>query len=145
MKVSEALSLISEQYVPGVVSFYGSQSPDLWQRAHDDLEKVMSLCDHAMNEIAAQRFHDQCIDLIQKFRASNSPSKAVSPVDALNMSDPDRISRYQSVKRKRCIHCGRGEKLKIQNVGKTEIQLVCADDCTGEKKQVNWRYGYEGV
>ncbi len=131
MMVSQALKSVNHEYVPGVVAYYASQSPDHWQVAHEYLENVMRLQDFEMNEIAAQKFHDRCLHLISEFRRTQIPATTVTPADAFQM-DEKQTAIWQSVKFKRCVHCSAGKDLVIETLGDSSVYLVCRD-CKKER------------
>jgi len=128
MKISEALELVSKNYVPGVVAFYGKTQPDLWQEAHDVLEQAMLTKDLSIMEAAAGVFAHRCLGLIQKYSQFNSPTK-IQAQDAFVIGDPQKVLEQQSLEDDFCVICESKERLmpQIDPEDFTRVFLICIE------------------
>lgn len=131
MRLSQALELVSARYVPGVVSHYAKQSPDPWQQAHDDLERIAGIMDEATATPVLERFVERCTDLIGRYLAEKDPTKAATPADHFAGGE-DRIRAHMSRKLKQCFYCDSKDALKIMPLepGSIEVILACRECAT---------------
>lgn len=127
MKVSEAMELISNIYIPGVVSYYENFKTDPWWSAHKNLERVMGMRDPGLTESVAQNFHDRCVELIERFKRDGKESEDIRPIDAMNMSVAN-VNAWYSRKHKSCFKCGSFKDLKIEALpNSVDVVLVCRE------------------
>lgn len=132
MQISEALDKVGGAYVPGTVAFYAKQSPDPWQSAHDELERIAGRFDEDIVGPTCDAFVSRCLELIEHFKRIGIPQKNVMPVDAFAMGDYQRVRSWQSRKFKECITCGSKEGLRLVAVsGSTEVKIACAAHASG--------------
>lgn len=126
MTLSQALQRVSEFYVPGVVKYYAQITPDPWQMAHDDLERIAGNFDPVVVNPATERFVERCRELVRRFADDAAPAKSVSPADGFAMSRRA-IDAHMSRKQKKCAVCDSKEGLKIVPVepGSMDVMLVC--------------------
>lgn len=126
MTLSQALDRVSSHYVPGVVKYYGQLTPDPWQSAHDELERIAGIFDPAIVEPATERFVTRCLELIERFKQDGKASKSTSPADAFAMS-PESVAAHHSRKQKHCAVCESKEGLKIvaATPGSMDVVLLC--------------------
>lgn len=130
MTVSEALNKVSAVYVPGVAGYYDKVIPNPWQKAHEDLERLMLLKDDAILRAGLDRFVSNCIGLIKAFESISAPAKYVSPADAFHIGDVDRVRHWQSRKQKHCYKCETKEKLTLVSDPNDPVRtLIVCKDC----------------
>jgi hypothetical protein len=126
MKVTEAIDRVGALYVPGVVAYYGRLTPDPWQKAHDDLERLAGVVDE--NELTAplEQFIARCSELIERFKREGSPSKIQAP-EAFLMASARQVQAHMSRKHKRCARCDSKENLRIvpASPGSMDVMLLC--------------------
>lgn len=127
MTLSKALAVVNERYVPGIVAYYGKLTPDPWQAAHDELEKIAGRFDDAIVSATCERFVVRCTELIERFKREGKVSNSVAPSDAFAMGE-NRVQEHLSRKRKECIHCGGKVGLKIVPVseGSIDVKVICS-------------------
>jgi hypothetical protein len=127
MTLSHALQEISEAYMPGTVAFYRRQNPDLWQHAHDELEKWVLHGDPLLLETAVGRFLSRCLELLARFKREGSPSGPLSMADAFVLGDPVRVDAWGSVREHVCAKCLGRAHLKIVPTGLrgVDVMLLC--------------------
>jgi len=135
MKFSEALEQIKKAYVPGTVAHYSAQNPDPWQKAHDDMEKILLLKDSSLLELGIQRFANQCLSLIEQFKQLGIQPAQLDAADGFHMGE-SKINQYYSRKHKTCVKCEkRAKDLRIVPVEGDDLNvvLICGQ-CRGEMK-----------
>lgn len=113
MTVSEALNRVGMAYVPGVAAHYERMENNPWQKAHDDLERIMLMKDEAFLRVGVDRFVSECLRLIQAFEAVSRPSDRMTNQDAFIIGDEDRVRQWQSRKFKHCFKCESKENLTL--------------------------------
>lgn len=126
MKIHEALDIVSRFYRPGVAGYFAQFSPDPWQAAHDELERVAGVFDPDIVAPAASRFVERCRELVSRFIQDGKPSSSVSPSDAFTMTRTS-VDAHMSRRFKRCARCESRESLKIVPIadGGIDVQLIC--------------------
>lgn len=133
MTLSQALDRVSSSYVPGIVKYYGQLTPDPWQSAHDDIEKIAGIFDPSIVEPATDRFVSRCLELIERFKQDGTPNKSTSPADAFAMT-PASVAAHHSRKRKHCAVCESKEGLKIVRVSPDSLDVVLLCQTHAEKR-----------
>ena len=127
MTFTQAIETVNSRYVPGVVAYYGKQTPDPWELAHSDLEKLASIMDEQTLTPGLERFVERCTALIGRFKSEHGATTSISAADAFAMGDENRVRNHFSRKRKECVKCGGKEALKIVPVPShaTDVMVIC--------------------
>lgn len=133
MKASKALELINDAYVPGVVAFFDAQTPNPWQRAHDDLDRAMFLNDAQILSAVLESFTSRCLAMIDLFKKSGIKAVNLTSQDAFHMADPKKVSNWNSNKQRVCINCESPDGLKIVEAspGSLGVVLKCKQCLSG--------------
>lgn len=129
MKMSEALERVSRMYAPGCVAYYGNQTPDLWQKMHDELESSLDFSsDEAMSRVC-ERFVSRAQELVDWYKKNTSPPAAISIADAFHIGNEERLASLQSVRRKECYQCSTRDRIGLEAYGPDALQVrvVCPE------------------
>lgn len=130
MTVSEALNKVGAAYVPGVVAHYDRFKPDPWQKAHDELEKLLFIQDEAIISAALEGFVSECLKLIKAFQETSVAPLRITSADAFHMGDEQRVSQWQSRRHKHCVKCERKENLTLVTDPKDPLNtLIICKEC----------------
>lgn len=123
MTFSEALDQINLAYMPGLVRYYAKQSPDPWQAAHDQLEKVLVLKDEELLDVAINRFLNRCMALIEDFKKQNIAPRSLDPADGFHMGE-QKLKEFNSRREKYCVQCESKTDLSIVSDPKDKVSVV---------------------
>ena len=128
MTISEALGCVSKVYVPGVVKYYSGMNPDPWQRAHEELEKIVCIKDDLLKTTALARFVTRSSELVDRFKKESTIIDCeASPADAFAIGDLARVKQFQSIRYRECVRCNSKKDLVIMKCGEDEMQaqIMC--------------------
>lgn len=126
--LSNTLNSVSEAYIPGTVKYYEGMNPSPWQKAHDELERVLLTKNESLVIPALRIFEDTARSLIAQYARAGEPMARLTGRDAIQMT-PDKIDHWSSITNNQCYKCLIKKDLRLEPISDSdeciEVRVVC--------------------